>query len=52
MALGQSYKRKEIDEIRWIYGKNNQAEAMTKASQNLVFESIITTNKATIRLEA
>ena len=52
MVLRQSYEGKEINEIRWIYGKDNQAEAMTKASQNLAFESIITTNKAVIRLEA
>ena len=41
----------EIDEIRWICGKDNPADAMTKASPNLALERIILTNKATIRLK-
>ena len=40
-----------MDIIRWIYGKDNQANAMTKASPNLALERIISTNKATSRLE-
>ena len=51
MVLRQSYKRQEIDKIRWICGKDNPANAMTKASPNLVLERIISTNKAIIRLE-
>ena len=41
----------EIDEIRWICGEDNPADAMTKASPNSALERIISTNKATIRLE-
>ena len=51
IALKKSYERKEIDEIRWIYSKDNPADAMTKVSPNSALERIITTNKATIRLE-
>ena len=51
MALRQSYKGRKIDEIRWICGKDNLANAMTKASPNSALERIISTNKATIRLE-
>ena len=34
MALRQSYERREITEIRWIDGKNNPADAMTKSAPN------------------
>ena len=51
MALRQSYEEREIDKIRWICGENNPADAMTKASPNSALERIISTNKATIRLE-
>ena len=51
MALRQSYEGQEIDKIRWICGEDNPANAMTKASPNSALERIISTNKATIRLE-
>ena len=51
MTLRQLYEGREIDEIRWICGKNNPADAMTKTSPNLALERIIKINKATIRLK-
>ncbi len=51
MALKQSYKGREINEIRWICGKDNPEDAMTKASSNSALEGIISINKGTIRLE-
>ena len=51
MAFKQSNKGKENDKIRWIYGKDNPADAMTKALPNSVLERIISINKPTIRLE-
>ena len=47
----QSYERQGIDKIRLTCGKNNPADAMFKASLNLVLERIMSTNKKTIRLE-
>lgn len=42
MALTkQSYKGEKIKEIRWIYDKDNSANAMTKTSPNLALERII-----------
>ena len=51
MALRESYEGNEINEIRWIFGKDNPADAMTKASSYSALKKIITTNKSTIRLE-
>lgn len=51
MVLKQSHERQKIDKIRKICSKNNSANAMTKASPNLVLKKIISTNKMTIELE-
>lgn len=51
MALRQSYKRRELHEIRWINGNYNPADAMTKASPHQALEKLVTTNKLRIRVE-
>ncbi|KAI1000891.1 hypothetical protein K3495_g7306 [Podosphaera aphanis] len=51
MALRQSYERKEIFEVRWIDGKDNPADAMTKASPNKALETLVDTNSVEIRVE-
>jgi hypothetical protein len=44
MALRQSYERREITEVRWIDGKDNLADAMTKSIPNKALEKLIDTN--------
>ena len=44
MALRQSYERREITEIRWINGKDNPADAMTKSTPNKALEELIDSN--------
>ena len=51
MALRQSYERREIMEIRWINGKDNPADAMTKASPNRALQDFIDSNRLMIRVE-
>ena len=34
MVIRESYKRREISEIRWITGDSNPADAITKATPN------------------
>lgn len=51
MALRQSYERREITEIRWINGKDNPADAMTKANPNKALEKFIDSNQLTVRVE-
>ena len=51
IVLRQSYKGREIDKLRWICGKDNPTDVMTKASPNSALERIISTNKATIGLK-
>ena len=51
MGLRESYERREIEEIRWINGEDNPADAMTKASPNKSLETLVSTNELTVRLE-
>jgi hypothetical protein len=48
MALRQSYKRREIAEIRWINGEDNPADALTKAAPNCALEHFINGNELSI----
>jgi hypothetical protein len=51
MALRQSYERREIAEIRWIDGKDNPADALTKATPNRALKRFIDSNMLLIRVE-
>jgi hypothetical protein len=51
MALRQSYKRREIAEIRWINRKDNPADAMTKSTPNKALESFLDSNQLSVRVE-
>jgi hypothetical protein len=51
MALRQSYERREIAEVRWIDGKDNPADAMTKPTPNRTLEKFLDNNHLQIRVE-
>jgi hypothetical protein len=51
MAIRQSYKRRELTEIRWINGQDNLANAMTKGTPNKALETFINTNQLIVRIE-
>ena len=51
MALRQSYERREITEVRWIDGKDNPADAMTKSTPNKALEMFIDSNQLSVRVE-
>jgi hypothetical protein len=44
MGLRQSYERREIDEVRWIDGHCNLADAMTKEKPGQALRRLIETN--------
>jgi hypothetical protein len=44
MGLRQSYERREIDEVRWIDGDCNPADAMTKEKPGRALRQLIDTN--------
>ena len=51
MAIRQSYERRELQEIRWINGQDNPADAMTKSTPNKALEKFLDTNSLEIRVE-
>jgi hypothetical protein len=51
MALCQSYERREIIEIRWINGKDNPADAMTKLTLNKALGRFLDSNQLNVRIE-
>ena len=51
MALRQSYKRRELFDVRQINGQDNPADAMTKPTPNKALETFIETNSLTVRVE-
>lgn len=51
MALRQSYERREIEEVRWIHGDDNPADAFTKTRPNKALDRLVATSEFTIRIE-
>jgi len=51
IALRKSYERKEIDEIRWIYGDDNTVDVMTKSNCNKALERHLDSNKLLVWIE-
>jgi hypothetical protein len=50
-VLRQSYERKKIAEVRWIYNKNNPANARIKANDNSLLEQFVSINKLIVRMD-
>ena len=49
ICLRQSYKRREIMEIRWIDGNSNPANVMTKAKPCHALQELINTNMVNMK---
>ena len=45
MSLRQSYERREIAEVKWIDGKSNPADAMTKSKPCAALRQLVDTNR-------
>ena len=44
MSLCQSYKQREITEIKWIHGYHNPADSMTKSKPSSALKTLIDSN--------
>ncbi|KAI0996471.1 hypothetical protein K3495_g11707 [Podosphaera aphanis] len=51
MAIRESYERRELTEIRWINGKNNPADSMTKVNSTSASKTLVETNELRVKLE-
>jgi len=50
MCLRQSYERREITEVKWIDGKSNPADSMTKSKATTALKDLIDTNQLNLRV--
>jgi hypothetical protein len=51
LALRQSYERRKIAKIRWIYNRDNSANAFTKATANSLLKQLISINKLVVKMK-
>ena len=51
MAIREGYERGDLTDIRWIDGRDNPADAMTKAAANTSIEQLITANELELRVQ-
>ena len=51
MALREAYERGELNEIRWIDGRDNPADSMTKAKSNQALQALIDANELELRVQ-
>ncbi len=50
MTIRQSYKHRELLEIRQIVSDSNPADTMTKSTTNKSLESLINTNHLNVKI--
>jgi hypothetical protein len=50
MVIRQTYEQQNVSDIRWIDGRNNPANAITKAGPNRALKQLINNNKLIMRL--
>jgi hypothetical protein len=51
MALRQSNEKREITEIRWIDGKSNPADAITKGTPNRALQQFVDDNQLRVKMK-
>ena len=50
MCLRQAYERREITEVKWINGKDNPADAITKVKPCQALKTLIDINKLNLKV--
>jgi hypothetical protein len=50
MYLRQAYERRKITEVKWIKGRNNPADAITKAKPCQALKTLININKLNLEV--
>ena len=48
ISMREAYKRREIAQVKWIAGKSNPADSMTKTKLTNALKTLIDTNKIDI----
>ena len=50
MCLHQAYKQRKITEVKWISGRDNPADAITKEKPCQALKFLINTNKLNLKV--
>lgn len=51
MCMREAYERREIAQVKWIAGKSNPADSMTKSKPTNALKNLIDTNKIELRVQ-
>jgi hypothetical protein len=51
MCMREAYERREIAQVKWINGKSNLADFITKSKLTNAFKNLIDTNKIDLRVQ-
>ena len=51
ICLRQAYERREVAEVKWIKGKSNPANAITKSKASNALKTLINTNTLQLEVE-
>jgi hypothetical protein len=49
--MREAYERREIAQVKWIAGKSNPADSMTKLKPMNALKNLINTNKIDLRVQ-
>src|SRR4051812_12071120 len=52
MALRQAYEHGDLTDVRWIDGRDNPADCMTKSASNVAMETLIESNELSLRVRS
>ena len=50
MCMREAYKRREITQVKWIDGKSNPADSITKSKPTNALKNLINTNKIDLQV--
>ncbi|EKD13458.1 polyprotein [Drepanopeziza brunnea f. sp. 'multigermtubi' MB_m1] len=51
IAIRELYERRELFKVRWIGGKSNPADAMTKIGANISLQKLVLTNTLKVQVD-
>ena len=51
MCMREAYKRREITQVKWIDGKSNPADSITKSKPTNALKNLINTNKIDLQVQ-
>jgi hypothetical protein len=51
MCMREAYERREIAQVKWIDGKSNPVDSMTKSKPTNALKNLLETNKIDLKVQ-